>query len=820
MAVELPANASGEVWLKSPFGTEKKLQSLGDFSRLHFQKDYEAGPVESVIIKGVSTGEAQQAKILLGESWEIARVVPIQNLTLMTQSNSTTAFHCHLNHSHCSFAEAPRKTFNWGGDLPFFAYCAVVSLFLLFLGLAAWTLAFRVVGQRNAETNSGSLYSACRSACLVLCLVFCATHAWCSLRGIVEARDAVRGGGLLVVCIVTGLVILRSKYGAIEESHSRQWLWAAIIALVLVGCRAATAGRIPWYQSGDYATYVRLGQLMVQGDWGSLNNGHYSNLIQSMRALLIGYPAASFGEYASEFVFLANNGILSALFFWLVFSDEQAAAFRWRLISATCGMLYSDLFFGSYLCRHDVPALLLLVAVSSTFSKLFLLGLDRPPAGGRWWSLFPVVILGVLVGALEVQRSLMPFVAIGGTCLIITLLRRQPRKVFAWFVSLCLAILFSSSVRWSIESRSGDLSSLGFLDVINSVETGQSGYWEDLAPWALYYVDESDNWNKVEFFIRKFVLEKIVQFPEFLSGATSKMAVLSGVDGILRKTGAITPGEQFPVNYLVPYFGVKKLFGQCVYFVLLVLMGVRCLSLDGRVLRPLELFPLAFSVALVWLMVLTGEAAEQYDLFVIVSLCLNMRMVLGERQADVVASACHRRFDMFRPFAMGAFCLGGLCVVVWVLGVSIGRHQEWLFAEPIRSVHEPGCELINGRFAYGIHASTWGNGRERVGGSFFFRRDSFSGKKVRFIISADQRRKRTLYALPGWLNSGLQVSVRVGGVIVYEGTAEWLSKARFVSTELPVGRGDVKFQLEVFATPGGEPVPAVEDVSLVVEYLH
>ena len=820
VGVELGAGTSGEVWLRSPFGTEKKLQSIAHTPHLHIPVDYETGPIDYIIIRGVSAGEAKVAKVLVGESWESAQIVPIQKLTPLKEGTLLTGFQCHMNHSHCNFAKTPRRTINWGGDLPFFAYCGMVSLSLLFLGRVVWKLGFRCVGQCNADRNSRWLCCVCRDACLVLCLAFCLIHVWSSLQGVVEARDAVGGCCLLAVFLVTGLVISRFDQVAIDEPHSQQWLCAVTVALVLVACRAATAGRIPWCQSGDYGTYVRLGGLMVQGDWQALSNGYHANLIQSMRALLIGYPAALFGEYASEFVFVANNVILSALFFWLVFSDEEAVAFRWRLMSASCGMLYSDLLFGSYLCRHDVPALLLLVAVSSTFFSLFLRDSGGRPAGGQWRSVSLVGILGVLVGLLEVQRSLFPFVAIGGTWLVLPLLSRQPRKVFAWFGSLGVAILFCGCVRWGIESKSGQLSSASVLDSINAVETGQSGWWQDLEPWLLYYTNESGDWNQFEFFIRKLVLEKVVQFPRFLSGAISKISILSGGDGILRKTGAMTPGEQFPSNYLVPYFGLKKLFGNCVYFGLLVLMGVRCLCLGGRALRPLELLPLSFSVVLVLLIVLLGEAAEQYDLFLIVSLCLNMRMVLGQSQADVQAFACHRLFEMFTPVAIGVCALGSLCVAVWVSGLIVGHHEELFFAEPIGSVQDGGCEVVNGRFAYGIHVATWGGGRDRVGGSFLFRRDSFRGDRVRFILSADQRRKGTLYALPRWLNSDLQVRVRVGDIIVYEGVAGSLSKARFVSTDLQRGMADVKIQLEVFSASGTERVSLIEDVTVVVEYVH
>jgi hypothetical protein len=66
----------------------------------------------------------------------------------------------------------------------------------------------------------------------------------------------------------------------------------------------------------------------------------------------------------------------------------------------------------------------------------------------------------------------------------------------------------------------------------------------------------------------------------------------------------------------------------------------------------------------------------------------------------------------------------------------------------------------------------------------------------------------------------LQVRVRVGDIIVYEGVAGSLSKARFVSTDLQRGMADVKIQLEVFSASGTERVSLIEDVTVVVEYVH
>jgi len=47
-----------------------------------------------------------------------------------------------------------------------------------------------------------------------------------------------------------------------------------------------------------------------------------------------------------------------------------------------------------------------------------------------------------------------------------------------------------------------------------------------------------------------------------------------------------------------------------------------------------------------------------------------------------------------------------------------------------------------------------------------------------------------------------------------------LSKARFVSTDLQRGMADVKIQLEVFSASGTERVSLIEDVTVVVEYVH
>lgn len=820
VAVQLPSGLAGEVWLRSPFGTVKRLESMASKPDIHIPRDYEAGPVSSIIVVGVSAGDAAQVKILLGESLGGATAIPVRDVLIERERDFKGAFRCEVDLCRSSLSELPAKTFNWAGDLLFLTYCGIVTLWLIVLAKAFWRLVGRGRGFDTGGTEArGRLAVVCRSVCLAVCLGFCCTHAWASLLGVIGTRDAFCGCVLLILFICAGTTFLLREGSGSETPRPRQWMYTVLVALGLVACRAAIAGRAPWNQAGDYATYLRLGGLILNGDWASLNSGYHANLIQTMRALLIGYPAAYFGNHATAFTFAANNLILSLLFWWLVFSDERAAPFRWRLISAICGMLYSDLFFGSYLCRHDVPALLLLVAVSSVFCTIVFRDFGTNSGEGAFGPFPLMLLLGVLLGLLEVQRSLLPFVAIGGSCIIPAAVHRA-RVGAVWLGSLFVAFVVCACVQSCIESQTGKFNFPGILDSINSAETGQLGYWKDLEPWLLYYRDEPSDWGRLDFFIRKMLYEKVVQFPVFLSNAVSKLSVLAGCDGVLRNTGAVLPGEQFPANYFVPYFGVKKCFGNLIYLVLLACMGARCVSLRVNRMRPIEMLPLMFGLCLVVLVVCLGEAAEQYDLFLVISLSLNMRSVLANGKETSPASVIGVLPSMLRPAALGVVVLAGCCGVLWVSGMVVQRHRNWLFSEPHSGVDAFNCEVLSGRLAYGIHVPHWGGEQKVAMGRFLFPRRDFAGDRCRFILSADQRRKGTLYTQPAWLSSGLRVIVRVGGVIAFDGVAESLSMARFLSADISDAGETVEIQVEVVAAPEPQPVHTIEDVSVVVEYVH
>ena len=641
------------------------------------------------------------------------------------------------------------------------------------------------------------------------------------------------------VALVTSVLVLVVAANVVRDLHllypQRAVFWLA--AGGVFAARCVFAGRLPFFQTGDYGTYYSIATRMLNGDWLSLNDGFYNNRLQAERVLGWNILSVWVSENFSISPLMLNQLLFMTTMLLMWFTVSSLIGNNVALIAAGLWAVYPDVFFGGHLLRHDNPAILMLLLYLYLLAAYCIRNAEDSAnpslqdRRARWRILLP---LGVLGGCIELQRSYLPFLfccTVMSVLLEIVLLNRSefrisiPSRIKAAcppVFSFGIAILVAWSGRYFLQSRCGTFNTLNYADMISCWDYDSDGSWATATPWLDSYTTNTSSEQKTEVLLRKLCDAKLARPVAFLEQLLLKNSLLSGVRSAIRMSGGREPGEMFPSVFNVPYAAGKFAFGHAIVSALLTFAIARTLAVH-QPLSAFERVMFLFSLSFILPILLLTEAAEQYDLVLSIPLAVNAAVQLGNLKRPQTSD--HPDKPVRRKKATTVW-LGGLAIctcmiVIWLSACKVVQANPKLtFAEAgVVSVSD-NAELRAGRHAYCLEA------RDRVlpandelVAELSVPTTSLSGDRLRFFVSLDQRRKRMFWEFPAWITRNIHYSVTVDGIEVSAGRIGTLRYAAFVDAAVNRKASVIPIVLRIRT---GEDTTTGEDAfsGVAIEYLH
>jgi hypothetical protein len=600
----------------------------------------------------------------------------------------------------------------------------------------------------------------------ILAFLYLGQHALLSFVHVIRTKAPTVATAILVISvgIVATIWNRTQRQPTSKETNAAEWRLfrigiAAIILLLLIG-KLFVSGRLPWTQAGDYATYLRLGTLIRNGDWQELNNGLYLNLLQAQRSLFTGLPASLFGSYSSVFTFWANTAVVSCVGYWIFQLVSRHGGPASGIAATCCFAFHPDLFYGSHLCRHDIPGLLSIMLVCLLWNSVG----NAFPNASRWVKFLVLTVsCGLALAFAELSRSLMLFAVIASVSGIAhDALRRKislkqgTLHIITLLFALGLASFVIRHCQRKISERAGEFKSSGFTTMLNAIETGAGFSWRDLRR-GVYFT-----------FMRFQMMQSLDSQREssFLKRSraslnthlrSAKSAEMGGIYGILEKSGAVVDGDQFPLLYTVPWVAPKMFFADIVYIVLLAFALVRCLCLSRLPLGIHERWLALFSFSLIGVMVLLGEPSQQYDYFLAIPLAVNVGIMIGSKGTTQRAKPVTVLVNCILELLPGLILLGVLAGLTSAFSVFLQQNTRFTFARPAELVASEGARLVEGRAAVALVPESAPSASGMISGEIRISRRDLLTNKIRFLLSADQRRHGVLFDRPPWWDSDLRL---------------------------------------------------------------
>ncbi|MGV2336598.1 MAG UNVERIFIED_CONTAM: hypothetical protein LVR18_21665 [Planctomycetaceae bacterium] len=338
------------------------------------------------------------------------------------------------------------------------------------------------------------------------------------------------------------------------------------------------------------------------------------------------------------------------------------------------------------------------------------------------------------------------------------------------------------------------------------------------SPWCLFYIHAVPDDAITGFTTRKLLFEKVQSFSEY-TPSIRENAEMGGIYGILEKSGAVVDGDQFPLLYTVPWVAPKMFFADIVYIVLLAFALVRCLCLSRLPLGIHERWLALFSFSLIGVMVLLGEPSQQYDYFLAIPLAVNVGIMIGSKGTTQRAKPVTVLVNCILELLPGLILLGVLAGLTSAFSVFLQQNTRFTFARPAELVASEGARLVEGRAAVALVPESAPSASGMISGEIRISRRDLLTNKIRFLLSADQRRHGVLFDRPPWWDSDLRYRVLIDGVETASGPVSDLATARQITADISKDSKQVCIRLELEGDLN-QSIHQSPPVSIAVEYVH
>jgi hypothetical protein len=853
--LELSTALDAKVVVLSPHGSIRELNRQDKQQSIYFFPDYNSSPAIAIAIASASPQTLPPSiTVTLGESYiGLSRSVKLhrtneQPSDIKAQLPPDAVIY--NNPSKYSFhPNLPSKCFNWAGDESFLLTVLVQAIFLT-TTIFVMAMAYHHIRKVSLDSNSEwrLIKLATISIPASLAPLYATHHLYATVMDFLTVANPVEAifSTLIATLALTIFLIPLNVTSNIRITNTGIFLLTTSTLLLLLAIRILLSGASPSYQSGDYGTYLRLGELILDGKWSSLNNNFYLDRIYAERALLFGTPVA----FASNFLLSAPHiinfslvAIISIVLFRLVSRDYGNLAASITTVSFNC---HPDILFGGHLCRHDNPSLLYLTLILLSLSII----------GKQIWSfqtqsprtLLGVTILivftGFLIGIIEIQRSYLPFLIVTSAIFLsnpfnfatLSLSNRSSispillRVTVACLITVCMSLIgnfVASGIRNYLSFRSGPFTIRSLADSLSAMQTQKPGDWQSIHGWLANYPPAIPTGNKSEFTRRKLLYEKFSQYNQMPSHLIQKVQSLVGLRSAIRMSGAQQQYEQFPYVFFVPFASAKFAFGFAATIVLLSLSIIRFTSFSRIPPKPFESTFLTFSLVFIVVVILLAESAEQYDLFLAIPFSINAGIILSHLirpQVDIPllqkSPSCSPCFYEAQCLLLGFTILTTIGGIYYAVASYISNQPRLTFARTNGETTSTGparYENQSNRFSLCFSSDEITSGTV-ITATTKLNKGDFSKDNARFFISLDQRHQNHTWNSALFLQKNIEYKIKINNKTIYQGLLDSLETPFFAITPIPI-EDDFNITLELRSNTDVVSPPSAPP-TVAIEYMH
>ncbi len=852
--LELSPALDAKVTVISPHGSIRELNRQEKQTSIYFFPDYNSNPAVAIAITSKSPQTLPPSiNINLGESYVgLNRVVKLHRTDktpadVKTQLPTDAVLYNNPS-KHSFLPNIPGKSFNWAGDVCFLLTILAQGIFLtttVFVMKRAYDQ-IRKIPHDQSKGSLSRLTITCIPVSLMLLYVACHLYATA-----MEFLTVVNPIETTITTLFTTLVLAiflmpKETISNIKLTYFTKFSLAISFLLCLFAIRILVSGSTPFYQAGDYGSYLRIGNLILDGKWSALNNNFYLDRVYTERALLFGTPVAFVSKYllfAPHVVNFFIIAVLTILLFRFVARNYGNLAAFITAVSFNC---HPDILFGGHLCRHDNPSLLYLTLILLSLSLLseHVWSSNRPSATTFLSVAILTIFTGILFGIIEIQRSYLPFLIVTSAIALANPLHLATlaiwnrisipplfqRVTVACLITVCMSLIgifVASNIRNYLSLRSGTFTVRTTTDGLCALETKKAGDWQSIHSWLANYPPAIPPENKSEFTRRKLLYEKFSQYSHMPSHVWQKVQSLVGLRSAIRMSGAQQQYEQFPYVFFVPFASAKFSFGFASIIVLLSLSVIRLVSFSRITPKTFESTFFTFSFVFIVVVLLLAESAEQYDLFLAIPLSINAGIVLSHLIRPRFEVATLRDSTKSSPclyeaksLLLGFAVLTAMGGIYYVVANSISARPSLTFARtdgettstgPARYENQPD------RFSLCFSSDRISSGTVITATSKLNRGD-FSGDHARFFISLDQRQRNQTWNFEEQKQNNIEYQVKINHKIVSQGSLNSLETPIFANTPIPLAE-DLNITLELRASADVIVRPSLP-ATIAIEYMH
>jgi len=623
---------------------------------------------------------ADGVRIVLGSGWP-PPVALLRNPALTVHEN--------LNHSSAPQAAIQSETWltaqpfavsklpgqpdaiNWQGDLWLLLVPLLQSFVCLLLLKMSSTFvqsALAWLSRCNEYATDATCFQRARTWCSKLTTLALALLILCQIQFQVRSFLNVRDGlqFFIALCISAALLYSFKWWAAFlrrrEQTSSRVLTTSLLIGTIFLA-KLFWVTSVTTAQTDDYAKYFRYGGHMASGNWDDLAREQTPLLrLFVERAAVYTLPVASlFGQgmppiEITNVILQSLTAAVTTLLIGRMFGNLTAC------LSAPLLLLYPSFWYSPTLATPQIPGFFWMSLVWLAFEQLRRLAVrtQRTPL-----TPFIAIQAAVLAAALtfctimlEIQKSLglFAFLAAGavitvGLCNLISRRHASLTRIAAvsllsfgtLFISWQTTQLTCREVRKTIADRlpvSAKISLMGYFSSVDSTTDASS---ETVSNWRFSYLPAVPGNYQTQINLRKLLHEKIASFSHWIYSPLKKSITLGTVeteDYLIKTFGSLSDAHGLSRDYTrVPWLRTQKKISQAVYIALLFLTLLRLCNSRPSKIAPAELFPLAFVLLNLLVVLFFAESAPYYAQILAFPLVWSSALQLSNKPAVPTASA-------------------------------------------------------------------------------------------------------------------------------------------------------------------------------------
>ena len=840
------------VLTSSPWGTVGRLQQDEHWQTLWRRADFEASPVSKVIIACNHDQLPIGVELILGTSLDATtRMIhvsdPGREVSVPEGVPAKRAYEFRPTKYSTSFISTPTQTMNWQGDAALLFICGLQALVICALmsviRFAAVGCGYRVSEDSRNALKWNSLPTAMRQllSFVFVCvfLILADQLMTNSLQGFAVSEVMQFTVGL-VVCSVMLVIYSRYARWALQmPPDSVRCGVTFVVAFLLL--------KLVWlvstdhFSSGDYGTYLKYGRMMVAGEWDLFPWSFPSTELMLKRSVFYTFPLAWFERYTANAIPIGNCFIETATLLVFYFYCRRCFGHRIATLSLPLLAVYPDCIFATPMASHDIPGMFWLI-VCFYLVDLLRIELAWSSRKLRWARVLLLsVLVGSVIGLLELQRGYLTLVVAAAVIFCVFVYLADSRSVWSklvdlrfWASAAAVIVCFTmaSMLLKQVSTALKNTAPLpvkgnadGIVAYISGSRVSQSDDWTSMVPWRFVYYPAIPERNREETVVRKLLHEKVGCKAALWPHLWTKSGSVAGSMNYVSKLGGQVEGEMFPSVFWVPWFSSKRIYCCLVMSGLILCALWRLLIVAALPIQIGEVFPFCFCIISMAVILLLGEAAAQYDIFLAFPLAwcggMVVRMWLEPQRAQSFVAKDHGS-------TVNAFLIGGaLFAAVVAIHYAAGAYVDsaaWTFDRPVvlsKDDHAASGEWATSEISdasafLSIPQSTVPPVGTKVSASFMTTHSYSDGQRIRFFVTGDQQRKK-IWLDSEWVSYPVTFSVAVNGSEVAKGSLGELSKPLFIDQPLLNAKDRPAVISTTLVTEGvwSEGVP-----SIGIEYIH